>query len=362
MRRTEYKYQVGEVVNETLRIVEQIRYGSENRKAYVVQSLTYPDAPNYKVLQGDLKKGVGDAYVSGRRTYYGNSLWSIKELRSCLIKKEALNVSMNSGKKISVNCFKCKYKNQRRVADIRRYGFRCPICSNVGLSYPERYFMAYLEIKKIDYTHQKTFEGLPNRRFDFYIENLGVIETHGLQHYQDTKGFISFENTIFSDELKRNFLRKNNINLIEIDCRESSFDFIKNSINSCDLLPNIVKEDEKKILKHMIKNDQNNIEEMTKLYNDGFNAIQLSDMFDKPVGTIYNILKRNGVVFRVSDTSIKVRCISLDIIFNSMIEASEYMGFKNSSPISNHLKGRTKSAGKHPITGERLTWEYVDIE
>ena len=42
MRERKYKYQVGEVVNGTLKVVSQTR--KNKRKAYEVQSLIYPDA------------------------------------------------------------------------------------------------------------------------------------------------------------------------------------------------------------------------------------------------------------------------------------------------------------------------------
>ena len=32
----------------------------------------------------------------------------------------------------------------------------------------------------------------------------------------------------------------------------------------------------------------------------------------------------------------------------------------NKGSISSCIKGKLKSAGKHPITGERLTWELIE--
>ena len=52
----------------------------------------------------------------------------------------------------------------------------------------------------------------------------------------------------------------------------------------------------------------------------------------------------------------KVRCITTNEIFNSLKEASEKY---NTSHISKCCKGKIKSAGKHPVTGEKLIWEYV---
>ena len=55
----------------------------------------------------------------------------------------------------------------------------------------------------------------------------------------------------------------------------------------------------------------------------------------------------------------KVINLNTNEIFNTVTAASNQ--FKTSaSNISNCCKGRVKSAGKHPITGEKLTWMYYD--
>lgn len=54
----------------------------------------------------------------------------------------------------------------------------------------------------------------------------------------------------------------------------------------------------------------------------------------------------------------KVLCITTNKIFNSINEAAD---FANISPsgISKCLKGIQKTAGKHPITKEKLQWKYI---
>lgn len=47
-------------------------------------------------------------------------------------------------------------------------------------------------------------------------------------------------------------------------------------------------------------------------------------------------------------------------IFDTMIEAAQWAGCKDSSSIGKACKGTTKTAGKHPITGERVGWKYID--
>ena len=57
--------------------------------------------------------------------------------------------------------------------------------------------------------------------------------------------------------------------------------------------------------------------------------------------------------------SMKVYCPQLDETFDCMTYATEKYGI-NKGSISSCIKGKLKSAGKHPITGERLTWELIE--
>lgn len=58
----------------------------------------------------------------------------------------------------------------------------------------------------------------------------------------------------------------------------------------------------------------------------------------------------------------KVICLNNNKIFNSQLEAANYAGLKNSTPISRCCKGERKTAGKHLISGERLTWKFYEIK
>ena len=54
----------------------------------------------------------------------------------------------------------------------------------------------------------------------------------------------------------------------------------------------------------------------------------------------------------------KVRCTTTGEIFASQCEAARYYNIPQGN-ISKVLKGKRKSAGKHPITGKKLYWELV---
>ena len=55
----------------------------------------------------------------------------------------------------------------------------------------------------------------------------------------------------------------------------------------------------------------------------------------------------------------KVYCPQLDETFDYMTYATEKYGI-NKGSISSCIKGKLKSAGKHLITGERLTWGLIE--
>lgn len=54
-----------------------------------------------------------------------------------------------------------------------------------------------------------------------------------------------------------------------------------------------------------------------------------------------------------------IKCITTKEIFNSIKEASVKYDINDAS-ISKCCKGKAKSAGKHPVTGEKLVWKYVE--
>ena len=82
----EHYYKKGDTINGLL-IIKQIRIKTKKgkEKGYIVQSIAYPDAPPYEVREGNLMHGKGDAYLSGRRVYEGNSLYSYDEFKQFIV-------------------------------------------------------------------------------------------------------------------------------------------------------------------------------------------------------------------------------------------------------------------------------------
>ena len=61
---------------------------------------------------------------------------------------------------------------------------------------------------------------------------------------------------------------------------------------------------------------------------------------------------------RTEKASKKVICVTTGKIFKSIAEASKYYNLKGNH-ISACCKGKLKSCGKHPTTGEKLVWKYL---
>lgn len=58
----------------------------------------------------------------------------------------------------------------------------------------------------------------------------------------------------------------------------------------------------------------------------------------------------------------KVKCIETNQIFNTLTQACKWCGLKSVSNITLCCQGKTKYAGKHPVTNIPLHWEYVTEE
>lgn len=54
----------------------------------------------------------------------------------------------------------------------------------------------------------------------------------------------------------------------------------------------------------------------------------------------------------------KIVCVETKQVFDTVKEAGIWCGLKDGTSISHHLNGSRKSAGKHPITKEKLHWMY----
>ena len=111
-------------------------------------------------------------------------------------------------------------------------------CGCLNKSKGEMYIEEILKDNDIDYIPQKRFKDCKNKRtlpFDFYlIDNNTCIEYDGSQHFTPVEywgGEDRFNDTKRNDEIKNQYCKDNNINLIRIPYTMTKDDIYKTIIN-----------------------------------------------------------------------------------------------------------------------------------
>lgn len=300
-----YLYDIGTELN-GLRIVKQIRvkHGEGTQKGYLVKSLAYPDDKNdYEINEYDLKSGRGCAYVAGVRVCPESSLYSKVEIRKYIVDVEqAKTVPPNHTTPLLFKCSTdgCNKTKEMLSSNLIRKGIMCKNCSK-GTPYPELFFMGYNDKKEAGFIPQQRFADFPNHIFDSVnYERRIIVETHGEQHYQESTGYMNHARTVASDERKRKYCKENNWTLIELDCRKSSFEHIRNSIANEPLLEDITDEDVKAILEIIEENKRYPVKEIIRLYTVEMESCEnIGKQFGYCGGTISRILERNNVPRRI---------------------------------------------------------------
>lgn len=82
------------------------------------------------------------------------------------------------------------------------------------------------------------------------------------------------------------------------------------------------------------------------------------NVFSQSQGWCKKCSMKNGTL---KITSIPVYCVELNMAFPSEMAAGRFVGISNST-IRAVFNGRQSHAGRHPSTGERLTWEKWTLE
>lgn len=326
-----HRYKVGEVVNNVTVLKQTRKKDARNNNILSYEVKCNETGEIFSQTQYNMSYGYGSPYASGQKVWKGNWLYNEKHLLP-LIKnvEDAKKHSINGDGKIlcvcpNPNCKKEKYMIARVLYN---YGVTCLNCGN-GSSYPEKFIMAYLEVKNIEYIHQYKLKN-QHKFIDFYIPSKNLfIEIHGLQHYRDT-GFMNHEKTIKSDAVKRQYCKDKNIKLIELNASNSYFNFIKNSIENS-LLENITEEEALK-MKEIIVGKRLNKNELGILedYKNKKSIPYIAEKYNVSFKHVTNIAKKYGE-YQNRSREIKIKCLDDGNIYNSIAEASRATGISASS-------------------------------
>lgn len=149
-------------------------------------------------------------FVEDCKTVY-NDLYSFPDIEKYYI---------NENTKINIKCNRCNNTFERRANAFLNQNRTCPCCD---CSNAEVRIFVFLQKNNLNFNHH--FRGFndmkfkDNLEFDFWIPELNVaIEAQGEQHYIDNgwKKNEEFKLQQTRDQIKREYCKSNNINLIEI--------------------------------------------------------------------------------------------------------------------------------------------------
>ena len=246
IRTTDFKYELGERFENEKRdlIITDRRYidNPYNEGKYLKQYKYTCNKCGWTegwIVESDLIKGRGCSCCHGKTVVKEindlatTSPWVVRYL---IDKEQVYKYTKSNDKKVYVQCPDCGKIKSIRVCDmVRRKSIGC-ICSD-SFSYPEKIVHSILNQLSIRFEMQlskATFGWCGKYRYDFYLPEYNcIIEVHGIQHYEQTgrKGARTLEEEQENDRIKKELALTNGIkHYIELDCRYSDLDYIRNSI------------------------------------------------------------------------------------------------------------------------------------
>lgn len=150
---------------------------------------------------------------------------------------DAKDVVLQSGKTVELECPDCHTIKRIKVQTLVCDGFHCLYCNSIA-SYPNKFCRALLTALPVEeYEFEYIRDWTQGRRYDGYFkyENKKyLLEFDGLQHYTDSH-WGAKEKQSENDELKNNLAKINGFKLIRIDCKDTSFVYMKDQIYKSEL-------------------------------------------------------------------------------------------------------------------------------
>ncbi|MGU8921369.1 zinc-ribbon domain-containing protein [Clostridium perfringens] len=223
--------------NRNLELLDEIILKNDKYKFKCLKCNYTWMAYTYNIL-----KGSGCPRCSGRIAILGiNTIWDTDRWMCNLgvSEEDAKKYSSRSGQKIKVKCPDCG--REKKVVVHQIFDNKSISCScGDGKSYPEKFVMNVLEQLDLKFETEYSLKWINNKRYDFYIKDIDcIIEANGKQHYDGSfkvRGGRTLEEEQQNDKLKKEIALQNGVKYyIELDCRESEMEYIKNSILNSEL-------------------------------------------------------------------------------------------------------------------------------
>lgn len=152
---------------------------------------------------------------------------------------DAKRYSVKSDRKVQMKCPICGAEKYMVISKLYNRGFSCNCCGR-NTSYPNRYIRAVLRQLPVE---NLTFEYSPNwieskifyDNYFTYKDKQYFVEADGIQHYSSRNNWNRNGEVNKKDELKDNLAKEHGIQMIRIDCQESSASYIKNTVRESQL-------------------------------------------------------------------------------------------------------------------------------
>lgn len=348
-----FKYEVGQVITVNTGNYEIIdRYiGKDlykpNVKCGIYKCRCLTCNYEFELPEGRITFGIGCPICGNRKLIPGiRTLW---DDRSDLIKylvnpEEAKNLTPFSNKRVLCKCPDCGAQKEMLVNNLAKTGFHCSYCSD-GITYPNKFIRNLLKQLKVNYLPEKSFKWSKSRVYDEYLPEFNmIIENHGAQHYEDCAFFRkTLEEQQENDKLKMELAITNDIdNYIVLDCRESTLEWVKNSIMNSEL-PKILHFNETDIdwnECHLYASTNQKIKEICEAWKTNNCITELAKQFKHVKHTISNYLEigakcgycdfqksddsKNGRQYSSQWKSKPIYCVTDDIYFFSKKECDKY--------------------------------------
>lgn len=378
----EYRFKIEDIVR-TLKILEKIKIPYKNSyvRGYKYICLKCGNIDN--INEYNLKNTSSCNVCTGKKVLKGiNDLWTTHPHVAKLLKDKnrGYELSKGSSKKEIFICPDCGYEKLSCINDVVNQGFSCKRCSD-NVPYPEKFMFSILNqtnLKFITQLNRNTCNWSQNKRYDFFIPSLNcIIETHGLQHYENNNGiWCNPKLQKQNDRIKEKLAKENGIeHYIVIDSRKSNMEYIKNNILNSKLAELL---DLSKI--NWIKCHEYACSSLVKqacdLWNSGIKStVEIGKIMKIARITVIRYLKL-GVSLKLCDYDSKkqmresgknqggkmrknIVCVNTKEVYKSAMEVKKILNIDNTC-VGYCCKGKQKSAGKHPITGEPLKWMYYE--
>lgn len=257
----------------------------------------------------------------------------------------------------------------------------CKKCSD-GVSYPNKVMYNLLTQLHVDFKPEYSPKWIAPKRYDFYIPSKEIII--------EMDGAIGHGNKSFTGERDNNLLeidkykdskaKEHNIEVIRIDAKESDIDYISKNIIASKMASffdlsnidwNLIEKESFSSLQmkairlweesHSIPHIINELKLARITILKYLNKGAKNGMCSYDAKEQYHLSGLKNIEKAYSANRVKIVCLETGQVFESFREANKWLGYAETNhTIADYLKNRLQSAGKHPVTKEKLHWMYYE--